>query len=70
LAGETRAGALKAEMRALIGAEPLVRLDYLEIVDAADLRPVADIDRPILTALAAFVGRARLIDNFSWPDPD
>jgi pantoate--beta-alanine ligase len=69
-AGETRAGALKAEMRALIEAEPLVKLSYLEIVDAADLRPVADIDRPILAALAAFVGRARLIDNFSWPDPE
>jgi pantoate--beta-alanine ligase len=67
--GETRADAIKAAMRAMIGEEPLVRLDYLEIVDAATMRPLAEIDRPILAALAAFVGRARLIDNFSWPDP-
>ena len=66
-AGETRAGTLKAEMRALIEEEPLVRLDYLEIVDAATMQPAAVIDRPVLAALAAFVGRARLIDNFSWP---
>jgi len=67
--GETRAEQVKAEMRAMIGEEPLVRLDYLEIVEAATMRPVAEIDRPVLAALAAFVGRARLIDNFSWPDP-
>jgi pantoate--beta-alanine ligase len=67
--GEIRAEAIKAEMRAMIGEEPLVRLDYLEIVEATTMRPLAEIDRPILAALAAFVGRARLIDNFSWPDP-
>ena len=65
-AGETRAETVKAEMRAMIGEEPLVKLDYLEIVDAETMRPVTDIDRPVLTALAAFVGRARLIDNFSY----
>jgi pantoate--beta-alanine ligase len=50
----------------MIGEEPLVKLDYLEIVDAETMRPVTDIDRPVLAALAAFVGRARLIDNFSY----
>ena len=69
-AGETRAETLKAEMRAKIEKEPLVRLDYLEIVDAGTMQPVADIDRPVLAALAAFVGRARLIDNFLWPQSD
>ena len=65
-AGETRAEALLTEMRAMILGEPLVKLDYLEIVDAETMRPLADIDRPILVALAVFVGRARLIDNFSY----
>jgi len=69
-AGELSAEAVKAEMKAVINEEHLVRLDYLEIVDAATMEPVAAIDRPILAALAAFVGRARLIDNFSWPDPE
>jgi len=69
-AGERSAEAVKNEMKAVINEEPLVRLDYLEIVDAATMEPVAAIDRPILAALAAFVGRARLIDNFFWPDND
>ena len=69
-AGETRAEKIKAEIRAMIKEEPLVKLDYLEIVDAATMEPVSELDRPILAALAAFVGRARLIDNFTWPDPD
>jgi len=69
-AGEISAEAVKAEMKAVINEVPLVRLDYLEIVDAATMEPVAAIDRPILAALAAFVGRARLIDNFSWPESD
>jgi pantoate--beta-alanine ligase len=67
--GETRAEKIKLAMKALIEEETLVRLDYLEIVDASTMEPAVEIDRPILAALAALVGRARLIDNFSWPDP-
>ena len=40
-----------------------VRLDYAEIVDAATLEPVDQIRGDTLVALAAFVGKARLIDN-------
>ena len=40
-----------------------MRLDYAEIVDAATLEPVERIDGDTLVALAAFVGKARLIDN-------
>ncbi len=42
------------------GIEP----EYLEARDAEDLTPVAELDgRPVLVAVAARVGRARLIDN-------
>jgi pantoate--beta-alanine ligase len=37
--------------------------EYLEVVDPDTLAPVATIDRPVLVAVAARVGRARLIDN-------
>jgi pantoate--beta-alanine ligase len=40
-----------------------VRLDYFEIVDPETLDPVDDISRGALVAVAAFVGKARLIDN-------
>jgi pantoate--beta-alanine ligase len=37
--------------------------EYFAIVDPATLAPVEHIDRPVLVAVAARVGRARLIDN-------
>ena len=40
-----------------------MRLDYAEVVDAATLEPVERIDADTLVALAAFVGKTRLIDN-------
>ena len=39
------------------------RLDYAEVVDAATLEPVDELTSDTLVALAAFVGKARLIDN-------
>jgi pantoate--beta-alanine ligase len=47
----------------LIATEPRVQLDYAEVVDANDLTPVTTIDGDVLVAVAATVGRARLIDN-------
>jgi pantoate--beta-alanine ligase len=39
------------------------RLDYLELVDADSLQPITEIARPAVLAVAAFIGRTRLIDN-------
>lgn len=39
------------------------RIDYVEIVDAEDLRPLEVVERPALCALAVFMGDVRLIDN-------
>jgi pantoate--beta-alanine ligase len=40
-----------------------VRMDYLDLVDPATLRPVKRASRGNLLAVAAFVGPVRLIDN-------
>ena len=37
--------------------------EYLELVDPDTLTPVEQIDAPVLVAVAARIGRARLIDN-------
>jgi pantoate--beta-alanine ligase len=37
--------------------------EYLELVDPDTLAPVEQIDAPVLVAVAARIGRARLIDN-------
>ena len=51
--------AVSAELRNA-GIEP----EYVEARDAQDLTPVAELNgRPVLVAVAAQVGRARLIDN-------
>jgi pantoate--beta-alanine ligase len=61
--GERDAARLIAAGKQFFGQEPSVRLDYFEIVDPATLDPVAQITRPALVAVAAFVGATRLIDN-------
>ena len=61
--GETNASRIKEKMCALIQAEPLARIDYVEIVDGNSLQPVERIDGPVLGAIAVYIGKTRLIDN-------
>jgi len=61
--GERDASTLREGVFQRIAAEPLARIDYVEVVDAETLQPVERIDRPTLIALAVFFGKARLIDN-------
>jgi pantoate--beta-alanine ligase len=63
---EARAGSLKAGLEVArkeldaAGIEP----EYLEARDPEDLTPVTELNgRPVLVAVAARIGRARLIDN-------
>jgi len=61
--GERSAAALLAAARAPIEAEPLARIDYVELRDADELTPIERVVRPAVLALAVFVGTTRLIDN-------
>jgi pantoate--beta-alanine ligase len=61
--GERKAHALIEAGKQTFTHEPLVRLDYFEIVDPETLDPVDDLSRGGLAAVAAFVGNVRLIDN-------
>jgi pantoate--beta-alanine ligase len=60
--GERDSGAVRAAALAELAASDL-EADYLAVVDPETLEPVERIDRPVLIASAARVGRARLIDN-------
>jgi pantoate--beta-alanine ligase len=57
------AESVRALVRELVDAEPLVELEYVEVVDASMLEPIDELADEVLVALAARVGRARLIDN-------
>ncbi len=62
-AGEREPAAIIAAARKMIEGEPLVRLQYLELRDAETLETVTHAERPVVLAVAALVGKARLIDN-------
>ena len=62
--GETDAEKVKAIITAEIVAEPLSRIDYVEIVDWNNLEPVSSTEGSILAAVAVYIGKTRLIDNF------
>jgi len=42
------------------------RIDYVSIVDADEMTPVDTIERPVMLAIAVFVGETRLIDNIRF----
>ena len=63
-AGEKDAAKVKKTITDIIEKEALAKIDYVEVVDWNTLEPVENIDGPILTAIAVYIGKTRLIDNF------
>jgi pantoate--beta-alanine ligase len=63
LAGERRASALAALMGARLDQEPAVVVEYLAVAEPRTLAPVEAVDADTVVALAARLGRTRLIDN-------
>ena len=61
--GERNVQTLIEAGKRVFAEDPSVRLDYFEIVDPETLDPVHDLSHSALVAVAAFVGKARLIDN-------
>ncbi len=61
--GERDSDRLRGELRRELEDAAGVRLDYAEIVDARSLEPVSDVGDGVLVAVAAWVGKTRLIDN-------
>ena len=62
--GETDTAKIKAAMVEKIQSEPLARIDYVEIVDGLSMQPVDTVQSPTLAAIAVYIGKTRLIDNF------
>lgn len=62
--GERSASKITDIIRSTIESEPRARLDYVTVSDAETLEPIERIDeRPTLIAIAAYIGKTRLIDN-------
>lgn len=62
--GEKDGEKVLAEMKRIISEEPLARIDYVEMVKWDTIEIHHRVDCPILVAIAVFIGKTRLIDNF------
>ncbi len=67
-AGERDCAALIQAVRDIIGKKSGTRVDYIETVHPETLEKIESVDREtgVLTALAVYVGKTRLIDNLLW----
>jgi pantoate--beta-alanine ligase len=54
---------LAGAARAVLERTPGLEIEYVEAVDAETLKPMDRIDRAVVVAIAARVGKTRLIDN-------
>lgn len=60
--GDRIIDAIKAE----IEKEPLARIDYVEMVKWDTIEIHHSVDCDVLVAMAVYIGKTRLIDNFIW----
>ena len=67
--GERSAAVVINRMKEIIGQEPAFTIDYLAIVDQGTLQDLEQLQGPILIALAAKIGKTRLIDNIMLEVP-
>lgn len=64
--GEKSAEKILSAMKEVIEAEPLAKIDYVKAVDAVSIVPVTEMTPPVLVAMAVYIGKTRLIDNFIY----
>lgn len=64
LNGEKSAKVVIDTVTQVINSEPLAKIDYVQVVDFPNIKVVEDINGDILTAVAVYIGKTRLIDNF------
>lgn len=62
--GEKSAKKVIDIITANIKTEPLARIDYVEVVDFENIQRVDTINGETLVAIAVYIGKTRLIDNF------
>jgi len=62
--GETDVKTIISAIKAEIEKEPLAKIDYVEMVDFNQLETLEKVQKPLLCAMAVYIGKTRLIDNF------
>ena len=62
--GEKDAKTIIAIIKNSLQSEPLARIEYVEVVDFENIQRVDKIEGETLVAIAVYIGKTRLIDNF------
>lgn len=62
--GERNADIVRTAVREIIEAEPLAQIDYIEVVGLGNMQPVDSLGESGLVAIAVYIGKTRLIDNY------
>lgn len=62
--GETDSKAVIKAISDNINTEPLAKIDYVSVVDFNTITPIEKIEKSVLVAIAVYIGKTRLIDNF------
>lgn len=63
-AGEKDADVVVQKMSELINSEPLAKIDYVKAVNGLTMQQQKEVKAPMLVAIAVYIGKTRLIDNF------
>jgi pantoate--beta-alanine ligase len=64
--GERKADRILDEVKGILQSEPLVKIDYVQVCDAHTLQDVDRIEGDVVIAIAAYLGKTRLIDNLVY----
>jgi pantoate--beta-alanine ligase len=67
--GERDAARILQAVRDCLAKNPLVQLEYAKICNVVTLKDLADLEQEAFLAVAAKVGRTRLIDNYVFGEP-
>ena len=54
------------KMKEIISAEKLAKIDYISAVDLETIKDVDNFNKDTLVAIAVYIGKTRLIDNFIY----
>lgn len=68
--GEQSSRAVVEAVRSELGRAPQLRTDYIEVVEAETLEPAYPLTGKIVIAIAAYIGKTRLIDNVEVDCPE
>jgi pantoate--beta-alanine ligase len=63
-AGERDPEKVKDIIRKNLETEPMAKIDYVEVVDFENIQHISQIKGETLVAIAVYIGKTRLIDNF------